>query len=477
MSFDSDSSLSYLKRKGSIIYGTATAPGGAVAVLRISGDNLEPLKRLVGDFPAPGTFSLRTIKNPNHKKGLPESIDKALVLFFKAPHSFTGEDVIEIQGHGSSAVLNLIEEALGYVGAYKALPGEFSFRAVLNNQMTLAEAEKLNMVLRDDSLGSFVATKLLTDKGISNRANEQLNEVLGAVVRARGRVEAAIDFPEAEEEQSGEIKGARELLWGAIQQIHRLLTTYENFVQKSGEPTVLILGPPNVGKSTLLNRLSGGERSLVSHVAGTTRDFIDARLLLPGGRRLKIIDTAGIRDLVGHGAHDDIEKRGIGLAIKLAESASVIVWVEKTQPQEVLETKRLWKNIGIDENKTVVLKSHADLVGPVATRPQGSMDFRNLSSADESYIYSEIEKVLSRTTLGPETDFESEGLVSGRQARIIENAAEDLRKALVALDENKVIEIVGEHLLGCERMLKAAIGREVGEEYLGAIFSQFCLGK
>jgi len=441
----------------------ATPTGGPVAVVRVSGSNLSFLEGLLGSLPEAGTFSLRKIRFQN---SVGETVrDKVLVLRFCAPNSFTGEDVVEIQGHGVSGLVAEIVDEICRLGAAFALPGEFSFRGVLNGKMSLEEAEALQTALSTEGLGASWASSLLEVEasavaGLTGR----FEDCLARLASARGRIEAAIDFSEAAEEQTADLKSAQlkvDEVWAALQS---LLTTYENFSSTAGSPVVAICGRPNVGKSTLLNLLSGGERALVSPTAGTTRDVVEISYRLRSGRRLRILDTAGLRELgKSTNPQDELEARGIALGREAIAKSSVILLIEKVGEDSGLLSE-------LQKKPLLKLKSHADQT--ICAPKKGVFDLRKQQGEVKNWVDQELESLLGETS-SPPPDL----VISKRQAQLIEAALSELRGVSECLAGKAPLELSGDRLRQVEGLLKRSLGREVGDEYISEIFSQFCLGK
>lgn len=446
----------YFLRRGSPIIALATAQGGPVAILRISGRDLSIYNRLFSKPPVPGSVTYTKVAD----------IDKAVVLSFKAPYSFTGEDVLEIQCHGVKALLDSLVRLFEENGVQQALPGEFSFRAVMNQKMTLEQAEALNMALSDSSLSLGWARKLVGLSKLGEDASkERIEWALKKISVARGRVEAAIDYPEAEAEQETEVQAAKTLVEEALRSVELLLTSFENFTKHKSGLRLLILGSPNVGKSTLLNLLAGGERALVSDEAGTTRDFIDAQWRLRSGIRVTTIDTAGIRfgNDVGK-----VEEAGIRRALMLAEEVDAVLLVKRVGEQTPSIDPALLKT------PHLVIQSHADLMGSPKNRDPNQFDFLNEPQKVLEYVESWVSSLVAQPSLSRD---QAEYWISTRQSVVMESAAKALREALLALNEQIPIELCGQSLLEAESHLRASIGEKVSDQYIGEIFSQFCLGK
>ena len=466
-------SVSYFKRMGQPIVALASASGGPLAVLRVSGQNLDLLEPIIGPKEKAGTFKVRQLRRlSSDQQEL--FIDRAVVLFFEAPHSFTGEDVVEIQCHGVSATIEAILNEILAVGALAALPGEFSFRAVANNKMTLSDAEALQGAFASEGLDSFSAARLLGSReaGVEG-LNENLEALLEKLAAARGRIEAAIDFPEAEEEQSQDIASALLRIDEVIRAQSSLMTSFENFTKSATLPRVALLGEANAGKSTLLNILSGGKKALVSHVPGTTRDLVEARLRNSRGQWCSILDTAGIRIQKDErkDSHAQIEQAGIELGLDAAKQASLIIWVKNLSERPDPEVEAIIQGL---RKRTLIIYSHADEVRTNANIEAAAFDFRNEAQKLRDYLLPQIEKALFEEA-GQKVEHET--FVSRRQKILIEAAREDLVQAREALKGLRPIELAGELVRSAEQKTRQALGQTLTEEYISQIFSQYCLGK
>jgi tRNA modification GTPase len=469
--FEAGSTTSYLSRAGSPIVGTASALGGPVVILRLSGRGLEKFFGLFSKVPDPGSFALTEILDPDTHTVL----DKALVLRFQAPHSFTGEDVIEIQAHGVSQVVHSAIELIQKHGALPALPGEFSFRAVLNNKMSLQQAESLNLSMSGDAIAKEDAQELLNLPSFAQDSfAAELRHCVDSCVRARARVEAAIDFSEAEVEQAQDVQAAEILIQVALEKIRVFADRFERFANAANESKVAIVGEPNAGKSSLLNLLAGGNRAIVSKTAGTTRDVIEVRLRLPSGRRATILDTAGIRN-----SESEIESAGIELGLEAAKSADALIWV---RPAHVTESEMATRQIYElkKDKRCVEIFSHIDLVKtPPPEQQLAGYDLSKPSRRNEE-VFSIIEQLL---TLDPTDKLKKPDsrvhvlIVSRRQRDLMRLVEIELTDALAALRGHRPLELCGENLKHAEGLLKRCIGQDLGESAIQAIFEQFCLGK
>ena len=449
------------------IFGVATAPGrSGVAVIRISGHSaLAALAELGGQRPEVRKAELRKLVFAG------ELIDEAVVIYFKAPHSFTGEDVVELQVHGSRAVVKRILEILSRMPDLRlAEPGEFSRRAFENGRMDLTAAE---------GLADLIDAETTTQH---KQAMRQMQGELGKIydvwrkeiIETLAFIEAYIDFPDEDlpEELVSRITGKIKTLKSEIK--NHLNDNRRGEKIREGIHAV-ILGAPNVGKSSLLNWLAGREAAIVSAVAGTTRDVIEVQMEI-GGYPVTIADTAGLRETA-----DEIENEGIRRAKLHAENADIKILIFEAGMKDA-QTEKL-----IDENSIRVI-SKTDIVTPGSSRglAVGALPLTNNRIAEQvrddgtigiSLKTGEgLDKLLQTISQKIATKFgigESPLITRARHR-------EALQKALAALENfslEKPIELAGEDL----RYAAAEIGRITGrievDDILDVIFSSFCIGK
>jgi tRNA modification GTPase len=448
----------------------ATAIGGPVAVLRVSGRDLSFLVPLVGPLPLAGEAKFRRLHSLDQ-----HFLDEAVVLRFQAPHSFTGEDVIEIQGHGVPALIEKIQETAIALGAIPALPGEFSFRAVLNQKMTLEEASRLQTLFATEGLGASAASKLLSfGRSSDERVNQIFEEALTAVAAARGRVEAAIDFAEAEDEQAADIASAELRLLEVERQLQGLLNSYEVFARNARTPTVILFGKPNAGKSTLLNLIVGGTRSLVSPIAGTTRDYVEVHLQTPSGQNFRLLDTAGLRSTLQ--SADAIETAGMQLGLEMMESADLLVWIEDARtPSKIFDHPQV--DSLLSKRKHLKIFTHADLVEGSHDLGQAYDLVGEQGTNAARAVFDFVDRFCRSRLSDVEGSLDSNKLISQRQELLVRDALGETREALRCLRGERSLEIIGDSLRQLDKHLRAARGEALTDDYIGQIFTQFCLGK
>ncbi len=433
------------------IFAPASAAGKAgVAVFRISGcEAAQAITKLCApnDVPAPRMAMLREIKHPVTG----DLIDKALVLYFAAPHSFTGEDVVEFHTHGGRAVSNAVIDILQTLPNYRlAEAGEFTRRAFENGKMDLTEAEAIADLVHADT------------EAQRKQALRQMGGALGALYKnwrvtlSRGLayMEAAIDFSDEElpadmvEKQNVELRKLRDAIAAHLNDNHRGERLRDGF-------SIVLLGAPNAGKSSLLNALARRDAAIVSPTAGTTRDIIDVHLDI-NGYAVILADTAGLR--IGE---NDIENEGIHRARARAAQADLkLVVLDGTAPDD--ETKKL-----IDEN-TIVVWNKADISQPSTTEPRALPISAKTGAGIDALLQkigSEIAQRFDNQTTPP--------LTRARHRAALEDSVAHLDRALAA----PMADMRAEDVRLAMRSLGRITGRVDVEDLLDIIFRDFCIGK
>jgi tRNA modification GTPase len=434
------------------IFAPATAPGRAgIAVLRLSGPGARDAILALGVTVPPPRQARRAVF---HVKTSSEVIDDGLVLFFPAPRSYTGEDVAELHVHGSRAVLAALVEALAALpGLRLAEPGEFTRRAFLNGKLDLAASE---------GVADLVAAETAAQR---RQALRQLGGALGRqteawrdrLLRSLARLEAAIDFPEEglpaalEETVRGEIGS----LAGEIER--HLADSHRGEILRDGL-SVAIVGPPNVGKSSLLNALARREAAIVSATAGTTRDIIELHLDL-GGWPLVLADTAGIRE-----TSDEVEAEGVRRARARAEAADLRLIVVDARAAEA-QLRALGALAATD---AVVVANKIDLGDAVL--PAQAMPLSVTTGAGLAALAERLRREAEARLAGGEA---APIITRARHRAALDTAAAALRRARAA----PAIELVAEDLRLAARALGRVAGRVDVEDLLDVIFREFCIGK
>jgi len=413
-------------------------PPAAISVIRISGPEAhEAGMRIAGTLPDARTAAVRELKHPTSR----ELLDEALVLRFDAPASSTGEDVLEFQCHGGRAVVDALLAALGSIeGLRQAEPGEFTRRAFENGRIDLTEAEGLADLIEAETESQRKAALAMAEGGLRKHIAMWQERLLGLSARA----ERAIDYDEDDEAvDPAQLRDCAALAGELRQWLDRpRIEPLKNGVR------VVVSGPPNAGKSSLINAIAGEERAIVTAIPGTTRDHIEVPLSVAGVPVL-LTDTAGLRD-----SDDEVEAIGIARASALVKVADVLVWLG--DPVEAPEHPRLVK-----------VHAKADLAER-ATPPNDSIAVSSITGEGLKPLLDRVSE-LSKSLLPGEDAI----ALNRRQALHIEEAAEVLDAAGVSED----VVMVAENLRFARNAFDRLTGRAGVEDLLDTLFSRFCLGK
>ncbi|TVQ79168.1 MAG: tRNA uridine-5-carboxymethylaminomethyl(34) synthesis GTPase MnmE [Bradymonadales bacterium] len=398
---------------------------------------------------------------PNHSQfcrlySQGEPIDEVVATYFKAPKSFTGEDMIEISCHGNPLIVERIIEEFVSRGTRIAEAGEFSRRAYKNNKMSLWDLEALDLLMSSSQVEGVrwaIRSKLEASGLRLQDFRNRLSEVLS-------QVEAELDFPEHEVDQ-----GTRDGLTKAIEAMALELESWAISFEKSRShffsPKVAILGPPNVGKSSLFNCLLGQERAIVYNLAGTTRDLLEAQLRL-GGLDLCLVDTAGLRE-----SSDPLERLGMQKSLEVLKAADLVLWLSDQAEPAPQSYRELAK-----DSKWLFLATKSDL----RAREQRKEAWIYISSQTGEGIEKLKKELLSWQKGRP--DFEgSLHLSSDRQCQLVREAQSLLSEALDLAAGSAELEWLAQKLREANQRLEPLIGKIGHEEILGRILSRFCIGK
>lgn len=402
-----------------------------------------------------------------------ELLDNGLALWFPGPNSFTGEDVVELQGHGGPIIQHRILNALCQRGARLARPGEFSERAFMNGKLDLAQAEAVADLIASTSIAASKAA-LNTLKGAFS---QMISAIALDIANMRVRVEAAIDFPEEDIEILQEARVAED--------IAKTITSLESILAQANQGrlinsgiSVALIGKPNVGKSSLLNALAGEEAAIVTNVPGTTRDLLKVDLVI-GGLPIRLVDTAGLRE-----SDDEVEKIGIARAKAQAEEADLTLYVaaadEITTTANALDLeKNLMSLHGLNDtefkknkNNILLVVNKSDL-SAVENIPEGVANVRVSAKTGEGLD-------LLKKAIQESVGFGQEDVPFAARQRhilIIKDTLAKVNAAAQALAENLGAEFVAEELYIAHQCLGEVTGTVTPDDLLGKIFSEFCIGK
>ncbi|MBH3439692.1 tRNA uridine-5-carboxymethylaminomethyl(34) synthesis GTPase MnmE [Pseudomonas luteola] len=443
---------------------TATGRGG-VGIVRVSG----PAVRTIAETICGGSLTPRHAHYGPFKDSAGLTLDEGIALFFPGPHSFTGEDVLELQGHGGPVVLDLLLKAVIAVGARSARPGEFSERAFLNDKLDLAQAEAIADLIEASS-EQAARNALRSLQGAFSKRVESLTEQL---IQLRIYVEAAIDFPEEEIDflADGHVLG---LLNGVRQELAQVEKEAGRGALLRDGMTVVIAGRPNAGKSSLLNALAGHEAAIVTDIAGTTRDVLREHIHIDG-MPLHVIDTAGLRDTT-----DRVEQIGVQRALAAIESADRIILVVDSTAPEARNPDALWPEFlsqRPDQNKVTVIRNKADLSGEPIVLQETSEGIHTLSLSAMTGEGIEHLREHLKACVGFEQTAESSFSARQRHLEALHTARHYLEHGHQQLVVNGSGELLAEDLRVAQQALGEITGAFSSDDLLGRIFSSFCIGK
>lgn len=448
------------------IAAVATAAGRAgVGIVRISGPKARSLARKL----------LRFDPRPRHAHFAVfhaldgQELDQGIALFFPAPNSFTGEDVLELQGHGGPVILDLLLANALHAGARMARPGEFSERAFLNDKLDLAQAEAIADLI--DSSSEQAARCAL--RSLQGEFSRQVEALVEALTRLRIYVEAAIDFPEEEIDFLADGKVAADLT-GIRARLDSLLAGARQGTLMQEGMNVVIAGRPNAGKSSLLNALAGREAAIVTAVEGTTRDVLRERIHIDG-MPLHIIDTAGLRE-----SSDEVERIGIERAWQEIRQADRILLLADASLTPADESEALWPEFVHQlpaRAPITVIRNKIDLTGETVgqtANPHGEPVIR-LSAQDHRGL--EALRDHLKACMGYQPEGEGGFTARRRHLEALEKARDFLLQGAQQLDGMGAGELLAEDLRAAQEVLGEITGAISSDELLGRIFSSFCIGK
>lgn len=461
--------VSLIHSENNTICALATPTGGAIAVVRVSGPQCYPIvgKLLHEDIAdaLPNTLRHTRIYAPDST-----TIDDVVLAFYRHPHSYTGEDAIEISCHGSRYVAQLLLNALIAAGCHQAEPGEYTRRAYLNGKMDLSQAEAVADLIASANRASHQLA-LSQLKGHVRTALEELRERL---LKLTTLLELELDFSDHDDLTFADRSELLTLSQSILSHIARLASTYRmGKAIKEGIP-VAIVGKTNVGKSTLLNRLLGEERALVSDIHGTTRDSIEDTTTI-GGLTFRFIDTAGIRQ-----TEDTVEKMGIDRTWDKLAQATIVLWVVDTLPgnDEIAQMRSRCegKHLVIAHNKADLRKTTASLEASSVIAE--GLTFHPISAKTGKGMDSLEAAILSAADI-PEIHEADIIITSARQYDLLNQALEELRRVTEGLSSSLPTDLVAEDLRLVLNTLAniTGIDRITPKSTLDNIFSSYCIGK
>lgn len=442
----------------------ATAQGQAgVGIIRVSGPLVSEItQKLTGNLPKP--------RHAVYAKFLDDKnivIDQGLVVYFPGPNSFTGEDVVEFQGHGGQIVQNMLMNRIIELGARLARPGEFSERAFLNDKIDLTQAEAIADLI---SANTEKAARSAM-RSLQGEFSEKINLLVENLIQLRIFVEAAIDFPEEEIDFLEDEKISTQLENIFLQLAEIINQANQGALLRDGIH-VVIAGKPNAGKSSLLNALSGEETAIVTDIPGTTRDIIRQKISIDG-LTLNITDTAGLRT-----TQDIVEQEGVRRAWSEINNADVILVVVDETKTQMDEMKKEFPELFLSEHnvKKIILRNKIDLIEKKPVEKNHDHYAEIFISAKTGEGIFEFKKTLKKI-VGFEENTESTFIARQRHVDALNKARGHLDHAKIQLHEFKAGELLAEELRHCQQALSEITGAFSSDDLLGKIFSSFCIGK
>jgi tRNA modification GTPase len=451
----------------------ATAPGrGGIGVVRVSGKDLSSVMRAVCRLPAGAALAPRHATYLDFIRADGSLIDQGLAIYFKAPHSYTGEDVLELQGHGGPVVMQMLLarclEAGSDIGLRLAQPGEFTYRAFLNDKLDLAQAEAVSDLIE----ASTEAAARSASQSLSGVFSKVIHGLVEQVIQLRMLVEATLDFPEEEIDflEKSDARGQLSRIRAELEQAFKQAA--QGALLRDGL-NVVLAGQPNVGKSSLLNALAGSDVAIVTPIAGTTRDKVTETIQIEG-IPVNIVDTAGIRD--EDDAGDEVERIGIARTWGAVEHADVILHMldasrGPTRADEQITERfppnvpvlRLWNKIDLSGHKP-----------GIDTAPDATHIY--LSATDRSgldLVRAELLRIAGWQQTGESLYLARERhLIALRAARTHLDTAADL-----AAQSDQALDLFAEELRLAQERLNSITGEFTSDDLLGVIFGRFCIGK
>jgi len=441
-----------------IIAAIATAPGrAAIGVVRVAGPDLRALAQsMLGKVPAPRHAVLCDFLDENK-----EALDRGIALYFPAPHSYTGQDMLELQGHGGPAVLKLLLRRCLSLGARLAEPGEFTQRAFLNNKLDLAQAESVADLI-EASTGEAAKSAM---RSLQGAFSVEVNALTKSLIELRMLVEAGIDFPEEDTEHLEEANTVGKLRTIQAQLEKVVRAAHQGNILREGI-TVVLAGRPNVGKSSLLNRLAGEDVAIVTSIPGTTRDAIRQAIEIEGVP-LHVVDTAGLRE-----TKDEVEKMGIARAWAAIEKADAVLLIIDSTQSESQEDRKILERLPSALPRICVYNKIDLLAAEPRTAALDGEVRVYLSAKTGSGMDLLRSQLLS--TVGWQPTGEGVFMARERHLSALHEAARHLSEAL---ENRRHIEFFAEELRLAQNALSSITGEFTTDDLLGEIFSRFCIGK
>jgi len=444
--------------KPELIAAVATAPGrGGIGVVRVSGPSLDGFAReILGMLPLPRVATLA-----NFRAGDGAAIDQGIAIYYPSPHSFTGEDVLELQGHGGPVVMQLLLARCLELGARVAEPGEFTRRAFLNDKLDLAQAESVADLIE----ASTAAAARSAVRSLTGVFSAEIHGLVRQLIELRMVVEGSLDFPDEDVDfvRASDAAGRLARLGERLEMIRG--RARQGSLLRSGVHVVLV-GQPNVGKSSLLNRLTGEERAIVTELAGTTRDALRETIQVEG-IPLHIVDTAGLRP-----TDDHIERAGISRTWREIENADVALLLVDARLGVTADDREITARLPPALERLTLLNK-CDLIGASAARCEGPdgvvLTLSAKTGAGIDLLQRELMRIAGWQSAGEEVFMARERHLEGLRLAAQHVAA--------AQSNHEQLDLLAEELRLAQDALNTITGEFTSDDLLGEIFSRFCIGK
>lgn len=447
------------------IVAQATPPGrGGIGIIRISGSNACKIATAItGTLPEPRQCANRKFRDTAEK-----IIDLGLVVFFPGPNSFTGEDVIELHGHGGPVIIDMLLQTIISHGARLAKPGEFSERAFLNDKIDLTQAEAIADLI--DSHSQQAAQCAV--RSLQGEFSTQIHDLVEKLIAARMYVEAAIDFPEEEIDFLSDSHIGDDIA-AILEQLEKISQIAEQGSLLRDGITIVLAGKPNAGKSSILNQLSGQESAIVTDIPGTTRDVLRERILLDG-IPVHVVDTAGLRD-----SDDIVEQEGVKRAWAQIKTADRILIIVDSDETDETDPEKLWPDFNKDfmsEKNITIIRNKID---KTKLQPSCFMEGEHTIiqlSAKSGQGFDLLREHLKQS-VGADTQQEGLFIARRRHLDALNHANRILLSGLIQFKASNAGELLAEDLREAQRHLNEITGEFTSDDLLGKIFSSFCIGK
>ncbi len=446
-----------------IIAAIATPPGrGGIGVVRISGKNITKLAETVlGKLPKPRYAQLSQFFDAER-----QVIDQGIALYFPAPNSYTGEDVLELQGHGGPAVMGLLLNQCLSAGARLAQPGEFTLRAYLNNKIDLIQAESVADIIE----ASTIEAARCAINSLQGHFSAKIEQLVNSLTTLRMLIEATLDFPEDEIDNLQALQ-IKERLHHIRTQLLQIFAAAEqgNLLQEG--ITVVLVGPPNVGKSSLLNQLVEDDAAIVTEIPGTTRDTIQRTIAIEG-IPIHVIDTAGLRE-----TSDIVEQKGIERTHAAIKSATVVIRLIDCNHHQSDGSNQVIDHILAGKPQITVINKIDLLNASPKIEDEGNNIRIHISAKTGAGIELLRKKMLE--IVGWQLNQAGEGIFMARQRHLeaLTQAKIHLENAQKFAENEYQLELLAEELRLSQSALSSITGQFTADDLLGEIFSHFCIGK